>query len=166
MNARLRVFNRWAYGGGSFFPRVPAKYESMLICQPPLTEMVATPTCCASFFQYRRAYPDHIPEPPQPIVFSCSTGISVGHLLYVAKQLYARHQYCPYASEHIHDKDGEVHPHVEFTGSIRLNASDPVVQDSSSDYDWQGESPDDYRGRDGRQPTSLERYCEAKKHGK
>lgn len=167
IHARLRISDGWAFSGGRF-PLVPTKYNSMLICQPPLTEMVATPSCCTSFVQYRQRYPEHIPEPQPPIAFNSPSGLTVGNLLYVARRLYAHNQYCPYANERFHDKQGEVHPDVDFTGSMSLNASDPATQVLSWDdyYSQGGKSPDDYTKREEKQPIDVERYCAAKKYGK
>ena len=171
VEATLKVAPGRSDGVGRF-PLLPLKYHAMLICQPPIKEMLALPQCCDSFNKLRNMYDDDPrdpPDPPGPVVMRSSTGLTVGDLLRVGRQLYADHRYCPYANERLHDQHGNVHSDVEFIGTLTLQEYDPEAR--YYDYSDYGDraSPDEWAEEEKsgeRQPPLVEQYYNAKRYGK
>lgn len=160
----LAISRESKFGGGEF-PRILRKFHSMLICQPPITEMVAMPKCCES--RGRELLAD-IPDPSTPITITSSTGITVRDLLDVAWDIYVGHQYCPYLDQLLHGEDGRVYPNIEFTGLSPPEILPPPSPSSGCDCDYSagGEhsepNPKYYR----EQFRNVERYFNAKDDGK
>ena len=97
----------------------------MVLCQPPITEIWAKPMCCS-----RNSYgsdPEH-PRAPRPTPVRSPSGVTVKDLLNVVKELNRTHRHCPYATPCQHNRNGDVHVDVTFTGTMFSRPDDPAIQ--------------------------------------
>ena len=173
--ARVYESNR-GYRPLSSRPRIPpceCIVRSMLICQPPVTEMAVMPQCCQPDYSDTR---NDLPPSSEPTVVRSSTGWTIGELLDVAAATAKSHRLCPYADkDDIDDTTGEAIVDVIFRGKLVLRPDDPVLPPVSQvrpdgHYSpapsW---SPDRFGGYEQYEPppeTELDRYIAAKKDGK
>ncbi|KAK5677577.1 hypothetical protein LTS10_010149 [Elasticomyces elasticus] len=112
-------------------PQVGERIQSMLICQPPITEMAIQLTCCLPDDEdYTRIEADKVVN---------SQGITLGDLLRATIQYRENHKLCPYAHESHHDLEtGFVKVDVSFWGELRLDPSDPVFASGSGHFSSEG----------------------------
>ncbi|KAK4957243.1 hypothetical protein LTR10_005203 [Elasticomyces elasticus] len=116
-----------AYGRGEGVKKLPtigSRGRSMLICQPPITEMTINVSCCD---RHRvRARQDQARK-----IFKAE-GLTVGDLLCATVKARKERERCPYAEEFEHDREtGLVLVHVSFEGSLQLRIDDPCFADGS-----------------------------------
>lgn len=147
--------------------QVPSQQLSMLICQPPVTEMYVMPTCCRDAFDNGWGDDDPLADADEFTgVVLLAGGITAGKLLDAAKQVAHDHRYCPHASVYLHDDPGVVHTSVEFKGVVSLHDDDPLLRPRTPSYSTDqhgGYHSEDWRDRE---PTELKQYIEAKREGK
>ncbi|KAK5127221.1 hypothetical protein LTR85_008583 [Meristemomyces frigidus] len=93
------------------FPIVGKRYLSMLLCHPPITEMLVSPICC-----------QHLLEK-----LTASTGLTIGGLWNSAQAMMQKHRLCPNATNRMLDEDGYVLGHVAFEGDVKLREEDPIL---------------------------------------
>ncbi|KAK5702277.1 hypothetical protein LTR17_022458 [Elasticomyces elasticus] len=129
-----------AYGRGEGVKKLPTiglRGQSMLICQPPITEMTISVSCCDT--HRARARQDKVRK-----IFNAE-GLTVGDLLCATVKARKKREQCPYAQEFEHDQEsGVVLVHVSFEGLLQLRIDDPCFADESD----AGESrAADYRSR-------------------
>ncbi|KAF2766523.1 hypothetical protein EJ03DRAFT_353894 [Teratosphaeria nubilosa] len=101
--------------------------RSMLVCQPPVTELSAHVECCNG---HGPRFPRH-PIPPAerlPKPIRRETGITVGDVVDAAIEMIEEHQTCPWASEYQHDESGRVKVSPSFKGKLKLRPDDPALQ--------------------------------------
>jgi len=101
--------------------------RSMLICQPPITEMSITVECCNGVSR-----PHGHPRPPDsmlPKPIKRDGGITVGDIIEETLRLIKEHEMCPFASSWHHDDNGNVKVDPRFQGTIRLKPDDPALQE-------------------------------------
>ncbi|KAK4957153.1 hypothetical protein LTR10_005111 [Elasticomyces elasticus] len=111
--------------------RFGERIQSMLICQPPITEMAIRVNCC------RTASIDHARWQAERV--KNSQGITLGDLLHATIQYQEKHQLCPHASHSHHDVvTGFVRVEVTFQGEVLLEQDDPVFEDDSSCFSDEG----------------------------
>ncbi|KAK4551921.1 hypothetical protein LTR86_010822 [Recurvomyces mirabilis] len=82
-------------------PSLGTRTEAMLICQPPLYEMIIHRDCCVNKEDQK--------------LFNTS-GIRVGDIRDVTQVMRDEHKHCPWASSHVHRADGTVQVDVIFEG--------------------------------------------------
>ncbi|KAK5677377.1 hypothetical protein LTS10_009947 [Elasticomyces elasticus] len=116
-----------SYGRGEGVKKLPtigSRGRSMLICQPPITEMTINVSCCDT----------HRVRPRQDQgrkIFNAE-GLTVGDLLCATVKARKERERCPYAEEFEHDREtGIVLVHVSFEGSLQLRIDDPCFADES-----------------------------------
>lgn len=116
-----------------FVPRTPPAVASMLICQPPVTEMVAHPYCCTLnrswLFEEK---PDAKYRDGRKWIRSAK-GFTAADLIAEAKALSHEHRHCPNARLDQHDANGEVYIEIKFRGSVELRDDDLLVQPFTSE---------------------------------
>lgn len=136
--------------------RVGSKCRSIPICQPPVHEMYAYPSCCTQcpfihergvverpldafspmpFFMHPAWTPQQpLPPPPdwprlEPIqTVTSDTGITVGDLFDATVRITAAHKRCPFAEERSHDSKGNVCTDVMFACHMSLEKGDPALE--------------------------------------
>ncbi|KAK3659004.1 hypothetical protein LTR56_001441 [Elasticomyces elasticus] len=114
-------------------PEVGERIQSMLICQPPITEMAIQLNCCLPDGE------DYARVEAQKVVNS--QGITLGDLLRATVQYREDHKLCPYAREFYHDPEtGFVKVDVSFWGELHLDPSDPVFASGSGQSRSEGRS--------------------------
>ncbi|KAK3647541.1 hypothetical protein LTR56_008035 [Elasticomyces elasticus] len=111
-------------------PRVGSRGHSMLICQPPIKEMIVEVRCCGSNGHLQAGKVRN----PQ--------GLTVGDLLRATAKARKQRQLCPYAHKYQHDRNtGFVVVHVSFEGSLQLRIDDPYLDDGSGTIGYRADSP-------------------------
>ncbi|KAK3621492.1 hypothetical protein LTR56_013433 [Elasticomyces elasticus] len=104
--------------------RVGQRCRSMLVVQPPLRSVNVSTKCCGM-----------TTIDPVPLglssdgggLYSCESGITVGHVLDITLTLWLMHRHCPHAANYLHNSTGEVD--VSPTVHSRMNmltADDPM----------------------------------------
>ena len=95
---------------------------SMLVCQPPSSEMAVQTPCCGSLST-------RIPLElrPQPHVRS-ETGVTIGQVLYTVVELVRKHRTCPFTEPCKHNHDGCVNVRPSFEGRIVVGDEDIAVK--------------------------------------
>ncbi|KAK4545607.1 hypothetical protein LTR36_002559 [Oleoguttula mirabilis] len=163
-------------------PEVGERARAMLICQPPITDMLILPTCCDPTIRADRV--------PMLSMLQNSAGLTVDDLLDATTQVKEDHRLCAYAPLLHHDWDtGEVDVHVRFEGNVRLRPDDPRLlsapattegdeDDQSGESENSGDRDDDDVGEmmdsedgvipstNGRKLFILKGYMEEKRRGK
>ncbi|KAK3661708.1 hypothetical protein LTR56_000197 [Elasticomyces elasticus] len=119
------------YGELAELSKFGERIQSMLICQPPITEMVIKVNCC------RPASGDAARWEADRVMNS--QGITLGDLLRATIQYQEKHQLCPHARAYHHDAvTGFVRVEVTFQGEVHLDPDDPVFEDDSGLLDVEG----------------------------
>ncbi|KAK5744709.1 hypothetical protein LTR17_001785 [Elasticomyces elasticus] len=158
-------------------PRIGTAYLNMPICWPVLRKMQPVASCCGTWDERQRPQTWRVcgfnlqdpPPPPSPKAINPLVrpkGITVGDIYDATARIREEHRLCPYASSGSLDKEGLVHPTVEFKGTLRLAADDPMlaarrqaladlVKDESRRYHPRCEAEDC-------EPDLRESYTEAK----
>ena len=96
-------------------PSIGSRVRSMLLCQPPVYEIKAKPSCCGSKMH--------------PIVIESTTGVTVGDLMDAEEKLTREHRLCSFAPSSLHNRrTGEVETAMEIRGTLTLRSDDPVVE--------------------------------------
>lgn len=136
--------------------RIGSKCRSIPICQPPVHQMYAYPSCCTQcpfidergvverpldavspmpFFMHPAWTPQQpLPSPPdwprlQPIQTVTSVkGITVGDLFDATLRIAAAHKLCPFAEDRAHDFKGNVCSDVLFACQMSLEKGDPALE--------------------------------------
>ena len=108
-------------------PRLGSRARMLQLCQPPIRSMEYRPTCCG----YNSD--DEDPEEDGLNVFGWrkvenQDGLTLGDLYDTAEKLMADHRLCVDARESLYDDDdGFVRPKIVFSGTVELEANDPLV---------------------------------------
>ncbi|KAK3619526.1 hypothetical protein LTR56_023961 [Elasticomyces elasticus] len=129
-------------GGVKKLPTIGSRGLSMLICQPPITEMTINVSCCDT--HRARARQDKGRK-----IFKAE-GLTVGDLLCATVKARKKREQCPYAEEFEHDHEtGSVLVHVSFEGSMQLRSDDPCFADEyeageSRAAEYRSRSEDEY----------------------
>lgn len=179
IKAQFHIARRW-YGQGlpdksARLPLLGSRCRAMLICQPPIKEIIARPSCCqgmGSRNQELQALEDEIHPPPESVIVRSETGLTVGDLLDVTDSLMRSHSACPYAPDwQHHPNTGEVKVDVEFLATMALRPGDPNIpppQCRGDDQNDRSRSPTDYDYEYREDPKQIEMddYVKAKKLGK
>lgn len=94
--------------------------RSMLICQPPIAEMLILPSCCR--VPYERS------GEPKSVGVRNVSGLTVGNLLDAANEAKNDHRLCTHARLEQHDLEtADVNPEVQFEGMLQLRPDDPML---------------------------------------
>ncbi|KAK4895562.1 hypothetical protein LTR27_006345 [Elasticomyces elasticus] len=102
-------------------PRLGSRIRSMLISQPPLTEMCMNIGCCCPMY-----------GPPGRI--QRDRGITLGDLYDFAERLIAQHENCPFAHPNDHNADGTVKVCVTFQATATLRDDDTYILRKPVEY--------------------------------
>ena len=149
---------------------VPRAYRKLLICQPPVYELLGMPDCCSS--SSRRGYynDDGRPQPPPLTRIVSETGITAEDVCSVSRELSRAHRNCPFALEYQHNRKGEVEVGALFWTNMILRPSDPAIPEwyhsDPEPYSPSGDAYAEQCERRENRPTEFERYYDAKKDGK
>jgi len=107
-------------------PDVHVLSPSMLICQPPITKMEVSITCCHPYPARRWSNPRFLPsESDLPEAITSETGITVGDLCDAYQAMLDKHSLCPHAEPIDHTAVGRVKVDPQFRGTIYLRDDDP-----------------------------------------
>lgn len=151
--------------------RFGSRVRSMLICQPPLSEVRASMACCNGDPDDR--FTDDSRDPSfESVTLSRNSGLTIGDIVDLAAELQAKHLHCPYASEYLHRGDGTVMAEAHFRGPIVLRPDDPLIErgrspryglgDVSPSYSHEAVERHKYRLE---QTKKTHAFMAAKRHG-
>ena len=129
------------------------RYRSMFICQPPIRKMKVSMECCENY--------QPLANPPvlgESRTISSERGLTIGDLYDCAKALMKEHRWCPNAYACHLDENGIVVVDVGFSGTVHLQADDPLFIRTQASYK-NGEAD---RQRNLMHHSKLEVYCRAK----
>jgi len=106
-------------------PQFGAVWMNMLICQPPITEMTISASCCSD--RCRSKY--YTPDTPIPSIANLvePSGIRIKHIVTRARQLMDEHSLCPNAGPSDLREDGIVMVDLVFGASVSLRKGDPML---------------------------------------
>ena len=109
----------------------------MLICQPPIYDMdVYTDCCYPTAHDFREDFTEtdgkhgvhHLGCRGPFTKIHSDTGLTVGDLYDMTKELQEEHRYCPSARElQLFYEDGTADVEVVFEGTVPLQADDPII---------------------------------------
>jgi hypothetical protein len=103
---------------------VTSMYRRMLVCQPPVKEIIVQPmSCCGSRRHYLRSYYD---KGPVQTPLKAETGITLGDIYDFAAQVAKQHRLCPCASTESLDDQGFVHPKIALSGTVDAESHDQI----------------------------------------
>lgn len=122
--AKVKACFSWARGinDDSKLPKVGPRIRKMLVCQPPILEVTAEPSCCVPVARWAR-YTTSSPPPQALSIIRSDTGLTIGDLLDAAAATIEEHRQCPHAKRQA--RDGGID--VTFTGYLTLVAGDPAL---------------------------------------
>ncbi|KAK3709303.1 hypothetical protein LTR37_011041 [Vermiconidia calcicola] len=119
-------------------PTIGSRCRAMLVCQPPVKELLITLACCLPAGPGYRLHASFNPLTPSRPTLSqvdeeefdgykirSETGITVGQVYDATKQLQEEHRYCPHAIIELHNADGTVNVRTALHGKVPLKRDDP-----------------------------------------
>ncbi|KAK5681081.1 hypothetical protein LTS10_006841 [Elasticomyces elasticus] len=98
-------------------PRLGSRIRSMLISQPPLTEMCMNISCCCPMYGAKH---------PQGRI-QRDRGVTLGELYDFAERMIAQHENCPFAHPNDHNVDGTVKVCVTSQATATLRDDDSYI---------------------------------------
>ncbi|KAK4932019.1 hypothetical protein LTR49_001706 [Elasticomyces elasticus] len=95
-------------------PSIGSCYRRMYVVQPPIPTANISLICCGSI---------HVDSPTQ---LQSESGITMGDLYDITKDLYERHSMCPHAPVSMHDEIGMVNVKICFSAEMRRAVMPPL----------------------------------------
>lgn len=147
-----------------------SRIRSMLVCQPPIKCMTASPSCCQHSRETDEASEEEL---------SSSTGLTCGDVVDFVMRMQAAHKVCAFEDPYSLDDEGFVRPTIYFSGTLTLHEQDPLaltwqkqrerdlqrLRTEDEDYDSDELYDEDGLDERGRRMQDLEDYTEAKIDG-
>lgn len=107
-------------------PRIGSRWRSMLICQPPVKELVLHLECCEGSYDSNAVEPPARRPPAQNTIVISASGITVGDIYDITHRLRQEHRLCPFAPRH--DGRGMAMVYCLFRARLLLDPDDPTLK--------------------------------------